>query len=32
MINDRDMPTWRLITLKKKLGASAAKKNKNKIK
>jgi len=25
MINDCDMPTWRLITLKKKLGASATK-------
>jgi hypothetical protein len=24
MINDHDMPTWRLITLKKKLGAGAA--------
>jgi hypothetical protein len=22
MINDRDMPTWRFITLKKKLGAA----------
>jgi len=31
MINDRDMPTWRLVTLKKKLGASAAKKIKIKI-
>jgi hypothetical protein len=32
MINDRDMPTWRFITLKKKLGVGAVEKIKLKIK